>query len=139
MGLLEGRTAAQLFYPDTPAAFRAVQAFTDTSVSIEPRQEPTGLPLLTLQWVGRSIATVPKGFSLHPEVQRMLDARRRAHRPLICAASANMLGRHLCRQLQQLGSVHIAAPRQTPSMSAIEHTRAFLTRRYAAGPTGCCG
>ena len=53
-----------------------MQAFTDGSASIEPRQEPTGLPMPTLQWVGRSIATVPEGFSLHPEVRRMLDARR---------------------------------------------------------------
>ena len=62
--------------------FCALQAFTDTSVSIEPRQEPTGLPLPTLQWVGRSIATVPRGFRLHPEVQRMLDARRRGRQAL---------------------------------------------------------
>ncbi len=61
-----------------------MQAFTDGSASIEPRQEPTGLPMPTLQWVGRSIATVPQGFSLHPEVRRMLDARR-------CACGSQLL------------------------------------------------
>ena len=43
---------------------------------MEPRQEPTGLPLPTLQWVGRSIASVPVGFHLHPEVERLLEDRK---------------------------------------------------------------
>ena len=43
---------------------------------MEPRQEPTGLPLPTLQWVGRSIAAVSNAFHLHPEVGRLLDARK---------------------------------------------------------------
>ena len=42
----------------------------------EPRQEPTGLPLATLQWVGRSMCSVPDGFSLHPDVDKLLAARR---------------------------------------------------------------
>ena len=85
----------------------ALQAFSDTSVSIEPRQEPTGLPLATLQWVGRSIATVPKGFSLHPEVQRMLDARRRGPALLACSIS-QLSSRLLCRQLHHFGCVHLS-------------------------------
>lgn len=42
----------------------------------EPVQEPTGLPLATLQWVGRSIARTPPEFTLHPEVDRLCQARR---------------------------------------------------------------
>ncbi len=42
----------------------------------EPVQEPTGLPLATLQWVGRSIARTPPDFTLHPEVDRLCQARR---------------------------------------------------------------
>jgi 2-oxoglutarate dehydrogenase complex dehydrogenase (E1) component-like enzyme len=44
----------------------------------ELRQEPTGLPLATLQWVGRSMSNVPDGFALHADIQRLLAARRRA-------------------------------------------------------------
>ncbi|KAK9823055.1 hypothetical protein WJX81_005034 [Elliptochloris bilobata] len=43
----------------------------------EPRQEPTGLPLVTLQWVGRSMCTVPGGFATHPDIDKLLAARRR--------------------------------------------------------------
>lgn len=42
----------------------------------EARQEPTGLPLQTLQWVGQSICNVPSGFTLHPEVDALLKSRR---------------------------------------------------------------
>ena len=42
----------------------------------EPLQEPTGLPLATLQWVGRSICGAPPGSRLHPEVQQLLQSRR---------------------------------------------------------------
>jgi hypothetical protein len=42
----------------------------------EARQEPTGLPLQTLQWVGQSICNVPSGFTLHPEVDALLRSRR---------------------------------------------------------------
>ena len=42
----------------------------------EARQEPTGLPLHTLQWVGRSICTTPPHFDLHPEVDALLKSRR---------------------------------------------------------------
>ncbi len=57
----------------------------------ELRQEPTGLPLATLQWVGRSMADVPAGFALHADVQRLLAARRRAPaaaRPAAAAGAA---------------------------------------------------
>ncbi len=48
----------------------------DTNGSFNMRQEPTGLPLPTLQWVGQSICRIPGGFQVHPAVQRMLDNRR---------------------------------------------------------------
>lgn len=59
-----------------------------TSLLREPRGEAaaqadavistdsTGLPLPTLQWVGRGISDLPKGFSVHPTVAQILDARR---------------------------------------------------------------
>lgn len=56
---------------------------------MEPRQEPTGLPLPTLQWVGRSIASVPAGFDLHPEVERLLDNRKCAGVPLANPGSSS--------------------------------------------------
>lgn len=52
------------------------QAFTSSEAGMEPLQEPTGLPLPTLQWVGRSIASVPPAFHLHPEVERLLEVRK---------------------------------------------------------------
>ena len=48
----------------------------------ELRQEPTGLPLQTLQWVGRSICGAPDAFDLHPEVEALLKARRCFTQPL---------------------------------------------------------
>ena len=42
----------------------------------EARQEPTGLPLQTLQWVGQSICTALPEFQLHPEVDALLKSRR---------------------------------------------------------------
>jgi hypothetical protein len=42
----------------------------------EPVQEPTGLPLATLQWVGRSICRSTADFRLHPEVQQLFESRR---------------------------------------------------------------
>ncbi len=41
----------------------------------EPKQEPTGLPLATLQWVGRSVCAAPADFSRHPEVDRLCASR----------------------------------------------------------------
>jgi 2-oxoglutarate dehydrogenase complex dehydrogenase (E1) component-like enzyme len=34
----------------------------------DPTQEPTGLPLTTLQRVGNAICKVPEGFNCHPDV-----------------------------------------------------------------------
>jgi len=34
----------------------------------DPCQEPTGLPLTTLQRVGQAICKVPPGFNTHPDV-----------------------------------------------------------------------
>lgn len=34
----------------------------------DPCQEPTGLPLTTLQRVGDAICKVPPGFNTHPDV-----------------------------------------------------------------------
>ena len=42
----------------------------------EPVQEPMELPLATQQWVGRSVARKPPDFTLHPEVDRLCQARR---------------------------------------------------------------
>jgi 2-oxoglutarate dehydrogenase complex dehydrogenase (E1) component-like enzyme len=33
------------------------------------QQEPTGLPLMTLQRVGRAICSTPPGFNAHPDVR----------------------------------------------------------------------
>ncbi|BDA49631.1 probable 2-oxoglutarate dehydrogenase E1 component [Coccomyxa sp. Obi] len=41
----------------------------------ELKQEPTGLPLPTLQWVGRSICHAPADFSRHPDVERLCQGR----------------------------------------------------------------
>ena len=58
-----------------------MQALRDAgSGNPEPRQEPTGLPLATLQWTGRSMCAVPGGFSTHPDIHGLLSARRRAAR-----------------------------------------------------------
>ncbi len=38
-------------------------------------QEPTGLPLATLQRVGAAICRLPPGFRAHPQVQALLAAR----------------------------------------------------------------
>jgi 2-oxoglutarate dehydrogenase complex dehydrogenase (E1) component-like enzyme len=53
-----------------------LQALAHENGSFEPRQEPTGLPLQTLQWVGRSICNTPPGFAMHPHVNRLLASRR---------------------------------------------------------------
>ena len=39
-------------------------------------QEPTGLALATLQWVGQSICNTPEGFTTHPYANNLLAARR---------------------------------------------------------------
>lgn len=58
-----------------------MQALRDAgSGNPEPRQEPTGLPLATLQWTGRSICAVPDGFATHPDIHGLLSARRCAAR-----------------------------------------------------------
>jgi 2-oxoglutarate dehydrogenase complex dehydrogenase (E1) component-like enzyme len=41
-----------------------------------PQQEPTGLPLITLQRVGQACCRPPPGFELHPDVAALLAARR---------------------------------------------------------------
>eukprot|EP00803_Ostreobium_quekettii_P007935 evm.model.scf_3304.2 EVM.evm.TU.scf_3304.2 scf_3304:5531-14070(-) len=41
------------------------------------RQEPTGLPIKTLQLVGEQSCQPPEDFQLHPQVKKMLEARRR--------------------------------------------------------------
>ena len=51
------------------------------AVLLEPghhsgRQEPTGLPLPTLQWVGRSLCDVPENFTLHPQIASFVSSRR---------------------------------------------------------------
>ncbi len=39
-------------------------------------QEATGLPLPTLQWVGRTASHIPDGFTAHPSVVKMMETRR---------------------------------------------------------------
>lgn len=41
-----------------------------------PQQEPTGLPLPTLQWVGQSICQPRPGAAVHPAVTRLMQNRR---------------------------------------------------------------
>ena len=40
------------------------------------RQEPTGLPLFTLEWVGKALCTVPDDFNVHPHIAATLEARK---------------------------------------------------------------
>lgn len=46
----------------------AVQSVSHVLSEGDPTQEPTGLPLMTLQRVGRAICRVPDGFNCHPDV-----------------------------------------------------------------------
>ncbi|KAF6260765.1 thiamine diphosphate-binding protein [Scenedesmus sp. NREL 46B-D3] len=46
------------------------------AVEGDPTQEPTGLPLTTLQRVGNAICKAPEGFNCHPDVVALLAARR---------------------------------------------------------------
>ena len=39
-------------------------------------QEPSGLPLNTLRWVAHCMCRIPAGFSLHPSLATLLQARR---------------------------------------------------------------
>ena len=39
-------------------------------------QEPTGLPVETLQWVGRNICKVPRDFATHKTIDSLLEGRR---------------------------------------------------------------
>ena len=66
-----------------------MQALRDAgSSNPEPRQEPTGLPLATLQWTGRSMCAVPDGFATHPDIHGLLSARRCAAR--MCTVKCSM-------------------------------------------------
>lgn len=38
-------------------------------------QEPTGLPIRTLQFVGSQICQLPPNFKAHPEVSKLLEKR----------------------------------------------------------------
>jgi 2-oxoglutarate dehydrogenase E1 component len=40
-------------------------------------QYKTGLPLETIQQVGRQLTDVPEGFTPHPDVEKLLARRRR--------------------------------------------------------------
>jgi 2-oxoglutarate dehydrogenase E1 component len=46
-----------------------------TAAGITQRQEPTGLPLETLRWVGRRVTSVPAGFTPTPTAAAALAAR----------------------------------------------------------------
>jgi hypothetical protein len=40
------------------------------------RQEPTGLPLDTLQRVGQALSQPPPNFQLHPDMVKLVAARK---------------------------------------------------------------
>lgn len=40
------------------------------------RQEPTGLPLPTLSWLGSALCTLPPDFTPHHHVEKLLQRRR---------------------------------------------------------------
>ncbi len=54
----------------------ALEAVTLDTGGIAQRQEPTGLPLETLRWVGRRVTAVPAGFTPPPTAAAALAARR---------------------------------------------------------------
>ena len=54
-------------------ALAALEADDDRN---KPLEEKTGLPLGTLQWVGRRLCALPHGFGAHPDVVALLDKRR---------------------------------------------------------------
>ena len=41
-------------------------------------QEPTGLPLLTLAWLGNAVCDLPTDFTPHQHTQKLLQRRRYA-------------------------------------------------------------
>jgi hypothetical protein len=43
----------------------------------EAGQYKTGLPIETIQQVGRQLTNLPDGFHAHPDVERLLEKRRR--------------------------------------------------------------
>ena len=53
-----------------------IQAVGNGDGDMHPTQEPTGLPLPTLQWVGGCVAAPPQGFDAHPFVKKLAAARR---------------------------------------------------------------
>jgi 2-oxoglutarate dehydrogenase complex dehydrogenase (E1) component-like enzyme len=55
-----------------------MQALARRDGGASTRQEPTGLPLATLQRVGAAICSTPSAFDAHPAVAALLEARRRS-------------------------------------------------------------
>lgn len=55
---------------------KSLQAVGDGEGISEALQEPTGLPLTTLQWVGRAVAALPPDFRAHPSITKLTDSRR---------------------------------------------------------------
>eukprot|EP00873_Tetraselmis_striata_P040829 jgi/Tetstr1/461093/TSEL_006236.t1 len=43
---------------------------------VAQEQEPTGLPVQTLQWMGRQLTRLPEGFTPHPAIAKLMGARR---------------------------------------------------------------
>jgi 2-oxoglutarate dehydrogenase complex dehydrogenase (E1) component-like enzyme len=63
--------------PSNAGAAAAAAAASPAAVDgITQRQEPTGLPLATLRWVGRRVTSVPPGFTPTPAAAAALSARR---------------------------------------------------------------
>ncbi|CAG9461158.1 unnamed protein product [Pedinophyceae sp. YPF-701] len=64
-----GEYVQQTWQGDALASILDDDTFNDT--------EPTGLPVPTLQWVGRSLTTPPPRMHLHPDTEKLLQKRRR--------------------------------------------------------------
>jgi hypothetical protein len=52
-----------------------VQAVAEEAGPVAAQQEPTGLPLVTLQRAGTALSQPPGDFRLHPDMGRLMAAR----------------------------------------------------------------
>jgi 2-oxoglutarate dehydrogenase complex dehydrogenase (E1) component-like enzyme len=69
----------------------------------DPCQEPTGLPLTTLQRVGRAICEVPPGFNAHPDVSTL----QLLSRPLAAPKTTHLLpAQHLLLAMTTMQARH---------------------------------
>jgi len=112
----------------------ALQAWgEDAEAAGEQRQEPTGLPLSTLKWMGRAIATLPPNFEAHPSVQKLSEARRgmvedAASRVDWAMGEALAFGTLM---LHRGAGLSVAAPRPLPEAQAAAESEAAGHHRAA--------